>query len=510
MYMQWGITSAALVAISTTAAACPPPQHLDRTGLSSLGNGGLKTHAPQFDNQNIVQKNEALKRHSRTCPFLPLSFYFEFHAIGRKGVLLLIDWRKAALEIHTTSHRAPEAPMTERRNVIEVASDTTHASKRESEQALLYSGERLRQRNPSLDVLHLRRRFQRQSVSTKASARRGARNAATSDRQTRRLRRRETPEATEALARQMLRKIDALRLAHNAYRAHLKGAGASAMLQQLSDGEDAVDGAGAGMPDAAERQRLAALKKDYIAWLTYSRSGELPERVFSADMDLPVAEPEHFPWVQHLTAEQQQKFPELLAAHREYKRLISRQQGKLATWLAQDDARGVRRVLSQLLHDDYKAFYRLRKLGEKAMRAAGVAKQPKAPATTPEPGATPQTETEVAKRKASMEWLQYLDAEERKRAEAMHASYNAFKRLKENPAERDAWLAADDKQGSHRALYNQLQTDYLEYARLYEKGYRKRKADLSKVSGADGEPESRDIGKKLDGDAAGACCTVIT
>jgi hypothetical protein len=79
--------------------------------------------------------------------------------------------------------------------------------------------------------------------------------------------------------------------------------------------------------------------------------------------------------------------------------------------------------------------------------------------------------------------------------DALRPSYNEYRRLQQNPAERDAWLAADDKRGSRQALYNRLYDDYTEYQRLYFEAYTIREAarrgrrgpNDRRVPGAEGE-----------------------
>jgi ribosomal protein S14 len=73
----------------------------------------------------------------------------------------------------------------------------------------------------------------------------------------------------------MLRKIDALRRAHVAYCSQCRG-NEAAMMQHLND--TGGEGGGAGSLPAAEHERLAALKKDFVAWLAYSSTQELSER----------------------------------------------------------------------------------------------------------------------------------------------------------------------------------------------------------------------------------------
>jgi hypothetical protein len=121
-----------------------------------------------------------------------------------------------------------------------------------------------------------RQRQQRlQRWSAAAAAMRSAGRSA-GEEEHRKLRRRETPQA---LALAAWRKIEALRAAYLAYREHFKGADA-AMLDHLDDAE----GAGGSLMTMQEREQLAALKQDYHAWRAYTRTGELPERVFSEGM----------------------------------------------------------------------------------------------------------------------------------------------------------------------------------------------------------------------------------
>jgi hypothetical protein len=142
---------------------------------------------------------------------------------------------------------------------------TTRAKKHIPDRAT-YSGELGRRGNDVRVPLQRQHHLLRRSTADVAAARDAA--SVVGAAQHGRLRRRRTPEALEALAEQMLRTILALRRAEMAYRAHSRGADA-AMLQHLMEADFAADAAGR---PAEEHARLAALKKDYLAWLAYVRT----------------------------------------------------------------------------------------------------------------------------------------------------------------------------------------------------------------------------------------------
>ncbi len=84
---------------------------------------------------------------------------------------------------------------------------------------------------------------------------------------------------------------------HRAYREHFKGARA-VMLQHLrGGGASSLD-----MP-SAELERLDRLKEDYLAWRTYIATGELPQRVFSEGMDIPLMDADAHLWLSELRPE---------------------------------------------------------------------------------------------------------------------------------------------------------------------------------------------------------------
>ncbi len=372
--------------------------------------------------------------------------------------------------------------MIKHRELNPVAGALKPASERAINPSSTFPDEAWHRTHASSDKPYRKQRLQRWTAALHPVAR-----VAAAVEQRRQLRRRETPEA---LARQMLRKINALRAGYNAYRAHFKGAGAT-MLKHLND---AAGVSSAGLP-AGERERLAALKKDYVAWLAYAGTGELPEQVFSAGMDLPVVEPGSHEWLRYLTPEQRQQFAASLGAHREYHRLSQRGGLKSAAWLAKDDGRGVRRALYDIMHESYNVLESLRRAGERAMRAASASERRAAREKAPKARAKPQTLLAPTKRGGGKEWLQYLDADQRRRVSTLLPSYNAYKRLQVQTAERDAWLQADSD-GTHRALYDLLHEDYKEYQRLYFMAHRKREAERSAEEMATHQQAPSDEGEK--------------
>jgi hypothetical protein len=281
----------------------------------------------------------------------------------------------------------------------------------------------------------------------------------------RRLRR---SEAYETLAEAVWQKIQALRAGYMAYREHFEGADA-AMLEHLNDAGDT----GSASMTAEERERLEALKKDYNAWRTYTRTGRLPERVFSEGFDLPTVEPENYDMLAYLTPAQREQFLSSLNAQREYQRLGLFNPKKRAAWLAAKGyGRGVRRALYAILHSGYKVVKKLQKAAQRQMKAAGAAPKRPAAATQRAPRSAPATR----RRGPERVWTRYLDAEARERVDALLPSYNEYSRLQQTPAQRDAWLAADDESGARQALYDKLYADHTEYQRLYYEAIKKRDA----------------------------------
>jgi hypothetical protein len=269
----------------------------------------------------------------------------------------------------------------------------------------------------------------------------------------------------------MLRKIEVLRAAYSAYRSHFRGANA-AMLQHLGD----PDSAGAGMR-AEARERLAALQKDYVAWLAFQRTGELPPQVSSASLDLPIVDPGTYAWRAYLTPAQRQRFDAGLTGAREYNRLGLNQAATRDAWLAADDGSGVRRALYELMRAQYNEVHNLFRVAKRAKQEAQAAQRPPtsaAPAAEPEPKGGKKAAP--ARRKPGNEWVGYLAPDDRRRAEALRPSYNEFSRLQQQPVERDAWLAADDELGTRRALYDRLHEDHREYNRLYYLARKNREA----------------------------------
>jgi hypothetical protein len=272
------------------------------------------------------------------------------------------------------------------------------------------------------------------------------------------LRRRETPGA---LARQMLRKIELLRRAYAAYIEHFRGANA-ALLEHL-DGPSGGGGGGA----TPESERLVALKKDYLAWLAYLRTGKLPKQVFSAGIDLPPVERDKYEWLPHLMPADRQSFLAALPGYREHQRL-RRSPDKRDAWLARDDGSGARRELYQLMHHDYKTVQKLSGVGRAAMKAAAPPKLRPASAARPRATAKQKTKSRPARARQRREWLQYLSDEERARADAVLPSYNVYNHYKNNPAERDAWLAAEGEEGlRRRAAFKRFYEAYKEHLDLY-------------------------------------------
>jgi hypothetical protein len=78
--------------------------------------------------------------------------------------------------------------------------------------------------------------------------------------------------------------MEVLRVAYRSCRARLKGAKA-ATKQHLQDTHST---GGAGVP-TGELERLNKLKQDHLAWLTYLKTGELPEHVLSEGMNVPLS-----------------------------------------------------------------------------------------------------------------------------------------------------------------------------------------------------------------------------
>jgi hypothetical protein len=190
---------------------------------------------------------------------------------------------------------------------------------------------------------------------------------------TTRLRRRETSATDDALrARAALRKIEQLHAAFQAYRSHFDVVD-EAMLEHLHSDESPAAAADAdALPPAEQerRRRLAALKKDYVASLTYRRTGELPERVFSAGLDLPTVRPDTYAWRAHLTPAQRQRFDAAVTPQREYEFMRMANADKRAAWMARE-SRGVRQALLGMLREGYLELKRLHKAGSRARKAAG-------------------------------------------------------------------------------------------------------------------------------------------
>jgi hypothetical protein len=379
-----------------------------------------------------------------------------------------MDLNKAAFPTSGYPHNVCGAQVEDRPGMAIVAGAAQYTPERDVQRTTSLSDARRRTAKLQ-DNIRRQHRFQRRAAASSPAVRRAARSAS-AKLQRRQLCRRETPEA---LAQQMLRKIDVLRRGYMAYKAHFEGANA-VMLQHLND----PDSYGADLP-SEERQRLAALKKDYVAWLTYTNTGELPQRVHSAGMDLPMLQPGTYQWLEYLTPQQRQRFTASLTAHREFQRL-SKRRWKREVWLAKDDGRGVRQAVYELMRKGYSVGEVLRKTGERAMKAAGVTKQP-----APKARATPQTNNVLPKQKQNKEWMQYLDDDDRARVDALLPSFNAYKRHIERPTERDAWLAAEGEEGARRrALYDALHESFKEYQRLFHRAksnmkFRRREAAVA-------------------------------
>lgn len=62
--------------------------------------------------------------------------------------------------------------------------------------------------------------------------------------------------------------------------------------------------------------------------------------------------------------------------------------------------------------------------------------------------------------------MQDLSPDKCRRADALHASYNDYQCLQNKSAEHNVWLAADDEQGAHHAMYERLHKAFKEYVKL--------------------------------------------
>ncbi len=374
---------------------------------------------------------------------------------------------EAALSDHATSTRPSTMPIFESWN-------SSPAMKQEPlrvPQHAPYAGEIWRRAKISLVDLKPQPSLQRPSPAV-AMARSRASASASTQRKT--LRRRSSPEAR---ARAALRTIELLRAAYTAYRALLESA------------------------DAATLKRLAALKRDYVAWLTFLRTGELPPRALSEPLRLPTLHPDDYPWMAHLAPGQLREVEAAMTAFREYMRRRLHLRAERAHWLAQPDPTGERRALFELMREGFNIVGKHRKTALAALKAAQASKQQQQQQLTP--AGAPAAETGAPKRKApavggkrvhEKPLLQYLTPDQQKRAQDLLPSHNEYKRLQRFPEKRDAWLAADDEQRFNHARYGQLYKDYKEYQRLYRTAMITRQAarrggqtaDAGQVSGSEG------------------------
>jgi hypothetical protein len=320
-----------------------------------------------------------------------------------------------------------------------------------------------------------------------------------------RLRRRETPEA---LARAELHKIQLLSIAYRAYRAHFRGAKA-ALLRHLHD----AGGAGnAGLP-VDELERLDMLRKDYLAWLTYQRTGELPQRVFSENINVSPGYDEAYGWLSELTPERREQVEAATSAAQEYGRLRLSDKQKLEEWLAKAERQDVRRAM----YDIMRKAASVQMLAMRDVRRARAKKAPKpqtAAAATAAPAKPPTKKKESpqslssaspneskpqakapAKRRSDRGWMNYLEPHEREEVEARRASFNEYSRFQKYPEELKAWLAADDEQGTRRALYKRLYDDYIAFRKILYKGLRRRKASEAEAGDKPMEDEDRGSAK---------------
>ncbi len=202
-----------------------------------------------------------------------------------------------------------------------------------------------------------------------------------------------------------------------------------------------------------------------MAWLAYTSTGELPSQVRSADMDLPGLAPGTYAWLEHLTADQRRRFEAALPAHREFQRL--QRPERRDAWLAKDDGRGVRQAAYELMRAGHRAGEALRKVGERAMKAAGATILRQPPPLAAKASDKSQSARSPVKQRPDKAWLQYLDDRDRARAEELLPSYNAYNRRRKRPAELDAWLAVGGKEGERRReRWAALHKKSKEYQRL--------------------------------------------
>jgi hypothetical protein len=338
-----------------------------------------------------------------------------------------------------------------------------------------------------VDALH-QRSTAAQVVSAHAAATPLASKSAGAKRS--RLRRRATPEA---LARQALRKMEVLRAAYRAYRAHFRGS-PTAMLRHLQEGASAGDDAANNTP-LAERTRLELLRKDYLAALDYYATGELPEQVFSESLGLAITDTSAIAWLSDLPPDRRQRVLSALNGAREYHRLGLHDERKRSAWLAKDDGQGVRHAMLDIMSKANTAVRNAHRMAQRARARAsrlsstspapaaaakGQKKKAPQPSSTVSPAKPKPDRGALGQRQRDRDWLKFLTQEERHRAEATRASYNEYRTLRKQAVD-----AGDDDGSSRRALLSELYDGYLAHKKLYQMAVARRKAQASEAATED-------------------------
>jgi hypothetical protein len=163
-------------------------------------------------------------------------------------------------------------------------------------------------------------------------------------------------------------------------------------------------------------------------------------------------------WTQLLTPEQQARVRAARAGYNEYMRLGLGDRAVRAAWPAQpsDDALGSRQARFEWMRAAHNEYHSLCNLAQRVLKDA--------------PGRRPAAE------QASLG--------------AACKGYNEYLRLGlQERARREAWLAADDAQGSRKAVFERLRQAFNEYKRLYKLARRRRMKDRVTTLKAAGEEQ---------------------
>jgi hypothetical protein len=271
-----------------------------------------------------------------------------------------------------------------------------------------------------------------------------------------------------------------------------RGPAAGDVVSQAAEAEAAETAAAAA---EEERARFDAIRKDALAWVRFRRTGKLPERAYSAGMDLRARGPnaaKPVEWLRYLSPAQLERYSAGHADKAEYLRLGLNDPAMREAWLAHDDAQGTRRARFKRMHAAYNEYKKLNAYAARQKRkAAGVGAGEEVGSWQGGggggggggSGAWPGPDVgegsgggSGATQRRNSDWLRYLSHDQRERVAAVRGGMAEYLNLRlNNPASREAWLAQDDALGTRRRRYEELRLEYNEYKRLHGLATREKK-----------------------------------